>query len=78
MLSNDYRLSGLFICEFPLGTFFFIGYGCSMVYGITIYQSIQAQLVGTCNSMRLSDWCTVLISNYGKRCRTPGLKVGGL
>ena len=55
MLSDDYRLSGFFICEFPLGTFFFIGYDCSMVYWLTILRSIQVRLVGSCNGTGLSD-----------------------
>ena len=56
MLSNDYWLSGFFICEFPLGTFLFIGYDCSIVYELTILQSIQVRLVGSCNGTGLSDW----------------------
>ena len=55
MLSNDYWLSGFFICEFPLGAFFFIGYNCSMVYGLTIIRYIQIRLVGSCNGTGLSD-----------------------
>ena len=55
MFSNDYWLSGFFICEFPLGTFLLIGYDCSMVYGLTILRSIQVRLIGSYNSTGLSD-----------------------
>ena len=55
MLNNDYRLSGFFICEFPLGAFLFIGYNCSMVYGLTILRSIQVRLVGSYIGTGLSD-----------------------
>ena len=55
MLSNDYWLSGFFICEFPLGALFFIGYNCSMVYGLTIIRYIQIRLVGSYNGTGLSD-----------------------
>ena len=55
MLSNDYWLSGFFICEFPLGAFLFIGYDCSMDHGLTIIRSIRVWLVDSCNGMGLSD-----------------------
>ena len=54
MLSNDYWLSGFFICEFPFGAFLFISYDCSMVYGLTILWSIQVQLAGFCKVTGLS------------------------
>ena len=56
MLSNYYWLSGSFICEFPLGTFLFIGCDCFMVYWLMILWSIQVRLIGSCNSTGLSDW----------------------
>ena len=55
MLSNDYWLSGFFICEYPLGAFLRIGYDCSMVYGLTILRFIQVRLVGLYHSMGLRD-----------------------
>ena len=64
MLSNDYWLSGFFICKFPLGAFLFIGYDCSMFHGLTIIRSVQVRLVGSCNGTGLSDaWLAALISN---------------
>ena len=55
MLFNDYWLSGFLICEFPLRAFLFIGYDCSIVYGLTILRSIQVRLVGSFNGTGLRD-----------------------
>ena len=55
MFSNNYWLSGFFICGFPLGTCLLIGYDCSIVYGLTILRSIQVRLIGSYNGMGLSD-----------------------
>ena len=56
-LSNDYWLSYM---DFSLrvslrGLFFFIGYDCSMVHGLTIHRSIHVRFAGSCNGMRLGD-----------------------